>query len=623
MYPTFSRRTGTLPTFGFALIALSLGARAQVHLDWSATYSSPAQPIDYAQVIAVDGAGNAYIAGSSQESNGSTGSLFVAAFDSTGSQSWVTTYDGPQGGNEQAQALVLDGAGSIYVAGIAKPTTLFASRALLIKLTTAGGIVWSREFGLASGSAYAQTLVIDGNGHILVGGKSAVNQGDMSVAAFDADGARLWETTYDASSGGPDAAAFIALMPNGDSLAAGAANLASPGPETALMRLDPNGGVVWQRTYSPAGYPYSAASGLVVDATGRAFIALTATPDNNQHTVVALAAFDAGGNELWFQKMPGTIGHEYTSTSSIALDPFGRVLLSGTAWTAPLSYGDIVVGAFDVTRGNVAWTWSIDNPGGTPPPAHMYDTAGNLLVDATGNAFLVGSTGYFLDDQNRDVVALGLDPQGALRFLSIYGVPPAGSHSLDGAIAGALSGTDALWIAGQAQTLPNNNGFDALVIRLTRTAQAFCFGDGSGTACPCSNATAPVEVSGCKNSHGAGGRLIDSGMSSIAQDTLALLGTGMPNSTALYIQGTTSISPGLVLGDGLRCVGGSLVRLGIKTNSAGASQYPGPSDASVSVRGSVTLPGTHTYQVWYRDSASFCTPDTFNLTNGLSVVWTP
>jgi hypothetical protein len=32
---------------------------------------------------------------------------------------------------------------------------------------------------------------------------------------------------------------------------------------------------------------------------------------------------------------------------------------------------------------------------------------------------------------------------------------------------------------------------------------------------------------------------------------------------------------------------------------------------------------TRDYQVYYRDPASFCTSDTFNLTNGVQVTWGP
>jgi len=31
--------------------------------------------------------------------------------------------------------------------------------------------------------------------------------------------------------------------------------------------------------------------------------------------------------------------------------------------------------------------------------------------------------------------------------------------------------------------------------------------------------------------------------------------------------------------------------------------------------------GIRYYQIWYRDAAAFCTSNTFNLTNGLEVIW--
>jgi hypothetical protein len=46
-------------------------------------------------------------------------------------------------------------------------------------------------------------------------------------------------------------------------------------------------------------------------------------------------------------------------------------------------------------------------------------------------------------------------------------------------------------------------------------------------------------------------------------------------------------------------------------------------DPSASERGFVTAPGVRHYQVHYRNSAAFCTPQTFNMTNAVSVSWGP
>ena len=66
-----------------------------------------------------------------------------------------------------------------------------------------------------------------------------------------------------------------------------------------------------------------------------------------------------------------------------------------------------------------------------------------------------------------------------------------------------------------------------------------------------------------------------------------------------------------------------MIRLGVRTNIGGASVFPGPSSPSLSVLGLVSTPGERIYQTWYRDTASFCAPADYNLTNGLRVLWAP
>ncbi len=151
---------------------------------------------------------------------------------------------------------------------------------------------------------------------------------------------------------------------------------------------------------------------------------------------------------------------------------------------------------------------------------------------------------------------------------------------------------------------------------------AFCFGDGTGAACPCANNGA--SGNGCANSLNANGaNLSASGVPSLGNDSVVLHGSGMANSSVLYFQGLSQQAggAGVAFGDGKRCAGGTVIRLGTKTNVGGASAYPGMGDQSVSVRGLVTTPGTRTYQAWYRNAANFCTASTFNLSNGLEVIW--
>jgi hypothetical protein len=153
---------------------------------------------------------------------------------------------------------------------------------------------------------------------------------------------------------------------------------------------------------------------------------------------------------------------------------------------------------------------------------------------------------------------------------------------------------------------------------------SFCYGDGTGAACPCGNVGSPGK--GCANSIVANGaRIATEGTASLSADLVTLIGTGMPDSSALYFQGTTQQTGGLgaTFGDGLRCAGGSVIRLGTKANTLGTSRFPSVGDQPIATKGLVFAPGTRTYQIWYRNAAAFCNPETFNLSNGVQVTWTP
>ncbi len=160
-------------------------------------------------------------------------------------------------------------------------------------------------------------------------------------------------------------------------------------------------------------------------------------------------------------------------------------------------------------------------------------------------------------------------------------------------------------------------------ISLPTTGTPECFGDGSGTACPCGNNSPVGASSGCLNSLGMAGRLLGAGDALVVADTLALNASNVPNGPGLYFQGTTTGSAGIAFGDGLLCANGSIIRLGVVFASGNASSYPGGTTPGPISVGGLVLPGdTRSYQLWYRDGdPGFCSTATFNLTNALTVTW--
>ncbi|MAF64535.1 MAG: hypothetical protein CMJ84_02585 [Planctomycetes bacterium] len=151
---------------------------------------------------------------------------------------------------------------------------------------------------------------------------------------------------------------------------------------------------------------------------------------------------------------------------------------------------------------------------------------------------------------------------------------------------------------------------------------AYCFGDGSSLGCPCGNDDASGE-GGCLNGSGAGAALSAIGSDSVAVDSATLLGRDLiPGQPGLYFQGDNAVNGGggAIFGDGLRCAGGNVVRLQVAVaDAAGHSQTSVPLAAAGGLAGGET----RRYQLWYRDPASSPCGSTFNLTNGLELVWRP
>jgi hypothetical protein len=185
----------------------------------------------------------------------------------------------------------------------------------------------------------------------------------------------------------------------------------------------------------------------------------------------------------------------------------------------------------------------------------------------------------------------------------------------------AVNATIGLWKSGSPGSInstvdgpgPNSTSFP------------FCAGDGSATACPCGNLSPLGSNAGCANSLGTAGLLVGGGTASIAADTFVLQGSGMTDGSVLYFQGTAQHSggAGAHFGDGLRCAGGTVTRLGVRTNVGGASQFPAAGGTPISVVGANAPGNVRTYQAWYRNAAAFCTSSTFNLTNGWQATWSP
>ena len=162
-------------------------------------------------------------------------------------------------------------------------------------------------------------------------------------------------------------------------------------------------------------------------------------------------------------------------------------------------------------------------------------------------------------------------------------------------------------------------GAGQLLVRVEPDPTAFCNAeDGSLAACPCSNPGNPE--TGCDIQQGTGGVKLDVvAVETNPSNRVTVSGAGFPSTstpTAVVIRapGLDPAAP-VVFGDGLRCIGTPLVRLGADIALFGNSTH-------TFGHGTMAGAGTFYYQLWFRNTpAMFCTPAAFNLSNGRILDW--
>lgn len=206
--------------------------------------------------------------------------------------------------------------------------------------------------------------------------------------------------------------------------------------------------------------------------------------------------------------------------------------------------------------------------------------------------------------ERRELVPASMVGEGQMGF----GVSLDGNQVLSGALYEGLQG--AYEGAAYLFTIPESVG------------ETFCFGDGNGTECPCGWNNFTPGSSGClAGGVGKGGFLLGFGSASVGADDMKLAATNLPAiRPALLFHGSSELAGGngVAFGNGLRCVGGTVGRVSVRTtNSFGDVFWP----TGLAASEGFSSGDTALFQVWYRDPVHFCGAD-FNFTNGYRVSFT-
>jgi hypothetical protein len=447
-----------------ALLALSSAARAQTTLEWIIFHNGPTNYSDMGRYAAVDAAGNCFVAG--QQFNQITGfpppppmaDFAVVKVSPAGVKLWTKAVD-PLGGTDSVFDLAIGPAGEVYMTGYC--SALAGGIPVLIKLDNATGTVqWNNVYALPG---FGRQIAFDsaGNPYLVGHAYTATTDNDVLVVKYNPAGGIVWDRTIDGGANLSDNGYAIHVLPSGEVLVAGGlAQVASQ--DFAVIKLDPAGNTVWTAAVDGGFGGTDSASVLAVD--GSKVLAGGWRGGANDDWMMAQIDL-ASGSFDWTRFYAGP-GGGVERVRSVAIDGSGVRWIAGASSSVAsgIDFGVVRYDAAGTLLSTHTWNNSLVNYDDQPM---------KLLIGNAGQAWLCGySYQTPAAPFDVDVQILQYDHTGAFDWARKHTV---GAATDDKAFEAELAPGNKLFLAGLTNgSGSGNTDFLAMSVDLNDAPQAYC-----------------------------------------------------------------------------------------------------------------------------------------------------
>jgi hypothetical protein len=269
-------------------------------VDWNYAYGGPDKDWAYAMTGTRDG--GLCTAGRTASKGAGLEDLWVVRLDGEGRRLWDRSLGGPA--NDRGRAVIETRDGGLVVAGATESQGAGEFDAWVLKLDSKGTLLWQRHFGGAA-TDWASSVVETADGGLAVAAYTQDAPGapyDFWVIRLAGDGEPLWERRY----GGPATDWTNAITETADGNLVVVGHTESRGAGSAdfwVLKLDPRGELVWERTFGTAGVDY--ASAVTGTADGGAVVVGQAQSIGATAFDSRVIKLDAGGAVVWDHSFGG------------------------------------------------------------------------------------------------------------------------------------------------------------------------------------------------------------------------------------------------------------------------------------------------------------------------------
>lgn len=279
---------------------------------------------------------------------------FVRQYDAGGGLEWS------YGSGWEIEGVTAGGDGSVFVVGgtggaLPGQVSVGSGDAVLQKLSAAGSVLWTRQFGTPDGDlAVAVDEASDGR-IIVVGvtygafeGHAYLGEADIFVRSYDAEGTLLWTRQFGTTA--HDVPYGVSTDTEGGVVVVGTTSGALPGQshsgsaDAFVRKYGGDGALLWTRQFGGVGYDL--ASGVSMAPNGNALVAGSTRSTllgqvglgqadaflstyNPEGTVVRTRQFGTSDNDYGLAVSSATNGHAYM-VGHLELALPGQVSLGGS-----------------------------------------------------------------------------------------------------------------------------------------------------------------------------------------------------------------------------------------------------------------------------------------------------
>lgn len=355
-------------------------------------------------------------------------------------QEWVARYDEPINSDDEANSILVDGSGNVYVTGNNQVYGNNYSDYVTIKYNSAGERQWiARYFGTSNNWYRSDDIAVDRYGNVYVTGTSydTVNNTNFCTIKYNSAGIEEWVSKYNGPENDRDEATSIAVDSSGNVIVTGSCLVTYPEYRYityyATVKYNSAGVQLWAAIYNPGilnsvAFPTS----LAADVSGNVYVTGTGPQFSAGRTqFYTTVKYNSEGIEEWV-KTYGLLNSDNWALS-IALDRFGNIYVTGFSEGdgTGYDYATIKYNSYGAEQWIARYDWGLD------------DLASSIVVDSWGNVYVTGQS--YDSETGSDYATLKYNSLGEKQWERRFSGP---GYNHDRARSIALDGSNSVYVTG-------------------------------------------------------------------------------------------------------------------------------------------------------------------------------